>query len=105
MMVRRGSPRIAGVVKAGFEFSRAVPLGVRRRGSDELFGCPFSPRRRSERPSPGASCQSMPKAFEADAYRFVYSQEPLTKSKKHFPLELCAKTGWTPLSERHVARR
>ena len=41
---------------------------------------------------PGTSCDRMPKTFEADAYRFVYSQEPLTKSKRIFPLELCAKT-------------
>jgi len=35
----------------------AVPLGLRRPGSDELLYGPFSPVRRSERYSPGAFCK------------------------------------------------
>jgi len=94
-LLRREEP--AGVparrFDGGFLFGRAVPLGLRRRGSNELLRGPFSLGRRSERPSPGAFCSRTQGLFEANAYRFVYSQEPHAKPQKLFPLELRAKTG------------
>jgi len=66
-LLRREEP--AGVMarrfECGFSFGRAVRLGVRRRGSDELLRGPFSPRRRPERPSPGAFCSRVQGLFEA----------------------------------------
>ena len=38
--------------KSNVRLYRPAPLGVRRPGSDELFGGPFSPGRRSERHRP-----------------------------------------------------
>ncbi|MCH8119844.1 MAG: CPBP family intramembrane metalloprotease [Planctomycetes bacterium] len=57
-----------------------------------LLGCPFSCGCRSERYSPASTRTRTPRLFAANKYRFVYGQEPHTKSKKNFPLELRAKT-------------
>jgi hypothetical protein len=57
-----------------------------------LGGCPFSSGCRSDRNSPRSSRNVKPGLFEAKQCRFVYGQEPHTKSKKNFPLELRAKT-------------
>jgi len=66
-LLRREEP--AGVMarrfEGGFLFGRAVPLGVRRPRCDELLSGPFSPRRRSERPSPGSFCSRTQGLFEA----------------------------------------
>ena len=73
-------------------FGRAVRLGLRRRGPDELFRGPFSPRRRSEQRSPGSFYSPAPRALPSDPHLFIYSKEPHTKSLKLFPLEPRAKT-------------
>ena len=55
-------------------------------------GGPFSCGCRSDRYSPESFRSRTPRHCVTDEHRFVYGQEPHTKSKKHFPLELRAKT-------------
>jgi len=62
-----------------------------------LLGHPLSCGCRSERLGPGTSGRRTPRAFGANDHRFVYGQEPHTKSNRNFPLELRAKTDFTPL--------
>jgi len=64
-----------------------------------LVGCPFSSGCRSDRNSPQPSRNVKPGLFEAQQCRFVYGQEPHTKSKKNFPLDLRTKTG----TRKHVS--
>jgi len=66
-LLRREEPAsvMARRFEGGFLFARAVPLGLRRRGSDELLRGPFSPRRRSDRPGPGSFCSRTQGLFEA----------------------------------------
>jgi len=66
-LLRREEPAgmMARRFEGGFLFGRAVPLGLRRRGCDELLRGLFSPRRRSERPSPGTFCSRTQGLFEA----------------------------------------
>ena len=55
---KRKRPHVFRIVlsfsRKGLVLGRPVPLGLRRRGSDELVVGPFSPRRRSERYRPGS---------------------------------------------------
>jgi len=66
-LLRREEPAgmMARRFEGGFLFGGAVPLGLRRRGCDELLRGLFSPRRRSERPSPGTFCSRTQGLFEA----------------------------------------
>ena len=57
-----------------------------------MRGGPFSSGGRSDRDHPGPSRTVTPRFFAAKEYRCVERQEPHTKSKKNFPVELRAKT-------------
>jgi hypothetical protein len=60
-----------------------------------FLGSSFSLGRRSERPSSGSFGSPAANAsmvLPPDAYPLFYGLEPLTKSKRVFPLELRAKT-------------
>jgi len=71
---------------------------------------PFSSGCRSDRYGPESSRINTPRLFAAKEHRFVYGQEPHTKSKKYFPLELRANTRRCPhwvydWAEKHRKRR
>jgi len=85
MKVRRSeSGFYVGAGRSRSACDRQTPTSVR--------GCPFSCGGRSDRDRPAPSRIVAPRLFAGKEYRNVESQEPHTKSKKNFPVELRAKT-------------